>query len=141
MDPVMMLFLGVAALAIIVLVIVVIYLVADLHKTTRSVRQFLEDENHSLQLTLREVNLTLEHLRHITDGVTTIVNDVRVASGPVRAMGEGLMKVTDRVKHLSDNLETTGSSVRANMTGIKAGAQAALSVVRSGFWKHRKTCA
>lgn len=54
MDPIMMLFLGVAALAIIVLVIVVIYLVADLHKTTRSLRQFLEDEDHSLQLTLRQ---------------------------------------------------------------------------------------
>jgi uncharacterized protein YoxC len=56
-------------------------------------------------------------------------------------VGESLKKVTDQVKHLSDNLETASSSVRANITGIKAGAQAALSVIRRGFSKHEERCA
>ena len=90
---------NVAALGIIVLVIVVIYLVADLHKTTRSVRQFLEDENHSLQLTLREVNRTLEHLRHVIVQLSGFVNSQQTIdkAGEIARSVQGVTSVKNNL--------------------------------------------
>ena len=128
-------FLGLIALAIVVLVAMVIYVMVDLRRLILSARRFLEAEEVSLPVTLKELSLALKSLRDATDGATAIMSDIGELSGAVREVGDGVRRVTANVKHLTNDLECISSAASGRISGVRAGVAVALSVLRKGMWK------
>jgi len=74
-------------------------------------------------------------VRHAVDGISAITNDLREVSDSIRVMGGGVRHVSENVKRITDDLESITSSTAGRISGIRAGVEVALSIIRKGLWK------
>ncbi len=111
------LFLGLIALAVLVLAGFIIYLIIDLKKTLSSLNRFMAKTEDTLQPMADELQMTLKSIRKITDDVGTVTEDVRRISGSLKDIGDDVQGISKVVR------EVATESV-AGATALKAGLRA-----------------
>lgn len=112
------LFLGIIALAVLVLAGFVIYLIIDLKKTLASLNRFITMTEDTLQPMVDELQMTLKSVRKITDDVGTVTEDARRMSGSLRDIGDNVQIVSRAVREVATESVTGATALKA---GLKAG--------------------
>ena len=121
------LFLGLITAAVIVLVIIFAYVMLDLRRTIRALKELLNTTENSLKPTVAELQETLKSVRSVANNVTTVSEDVKILSGALRDVGENVKRVSEDVRHLVSFVNEMSSSAVVEASGLKAG-------VKAGFW-------
>ena len=121
------LFLGFITAAVIVVVIIFVYVMLDLRKTIRALKELVNTTENSLKPTVAELQETLKSVRSVANNVTTVSEDVKILSGALRDVGENVKRVSGGMKHLVNFVDEVTSSTVLEASGLKAG-------VKAGFW-------
>jgi methyl-accepting chemotaxis protein len=120
-------FLGLITFAIIVAVTIFIWVMLELRKAIRALKELVNTTENSLKPTVAELQETLKSVRNVADNATVVSGDVRVLSGALRDVGENVKSVSGDMKHLTDFVDGITSSVVVETSGLKAG-------VKAGTW-------
>lgn len=120
-------FLGIIALSVLALVCALIYVLFELKDTIRSLKEFIGKTDASLQPTLEELERALKSMRHITDNFGIVTDDVRILSGSIKEVGQNVQQVSRSIKDVT-------KVCTLNVSGLRAGAKAALSVLIKGLF-------
>ena len=120
-------FLGLVIFAIIVVVIIFIWVMLELRKAIRALKELVSTTENSLKPTVAELQETLKSVRNVADNATVVSGDIKVLSGALRDIGENVKRVTGDVKHLVDFVDEMTSSAVVEASGLKAG-------VKAGAW-------
>jgi uncharacterized protein YoxC len=120
-------FLGLVIFAIIVAVIIFIWVMLELRKAIRALRELVSTTENSLKPTVAELQETLKSVRNVADNATVVSGDIKVLSGALRDIGENVKRVSGDVKHLVDFVDGMTSSAVVEASGLKAG-------VKAGVW-------
>jgi len=121
------LFLGLITAAVIALVIVFIYVLLDLRKAIRTLKELESTTEDSLKPTVAELQETLKSVRNVANNVTAVSEDMKILSGALRDVGENVKRVSGDVKRLMNFVDEMTSSATVEASGLKAG-------VKAGFW-------
>jgi uncharacterized protein YoxC len=108
----------VAAIALGALTVVLM----ELRKTVRRMNDFLEKAEGVVIPAAEEIQQTMRHVKDITGEVSGMTKDVRQVTSAVG-------KVGGEIEELAGLIDTTVVKARANIGGIKAGFQTAVSVL------------
>jgi uncharacterized protein YoxC len=111
-------FLGLIALAVLVLTGFIVYLILELKKTIASVRVSMESMEKVLLPTVEELQMNLKSVRKITDDVGVVTESVKGLSDSIRAMSDTVKQVSEAVSAITKTSAVEASSIKA---GIKAG--------------------
>lgn len=111
------LFLGLIALAVLVLTGFIVYLILELKKTIASVRVSMESIEKVLLPTVEELQMNLKSVRKITDDMGVVTENVKGFSDSIRAM-------SDNVKQVSETVSTITKTSVVEVSGVKAGLKA-----------------
>jgi len=120
-------FLGLVIFASIVAVIIFIWVMLELRKAIRALKELVSTTENSLKPTVAELQETLKSVRNVADNATVVSGDIKVLSGALRDIGENVKRVTGDVKHLVDFVDGMTSSAVVEASGLKAG-------VKAGVW-------
>jgi uncharacterized protein YoxC len=120
-------FLGPVIFAIIVAVIIFIWVMFELRKAIRALKELVSTTENSLKPTVAELQETLKSFREVADNATVVSGDIKVLSGALRDVGENVKHVSGDVKHLVDFADGMTSSAVVEASGLKAG-------VKAGVW-------
>jgi len=120
-------FWGLLAVAVIVAVIIFIYVMLDLRKTIRALKELVNTTENSLKPTVTELQETLKSIRNVANNVTAVSEDMKILSGALRDVGENVKRVSGDMKHLVNLVDEMTSSAAVEASGLKAG-------VKAGFW-------
>jgi len=120
-------FLGLVIFAIIVAVIIFIWVMLELRKVIRALKELVRSTENSLKPAVAELQETLKSVRNVADNATVVSGDIKVLSGALRDIGENAKRVSGNVKHLVDFVEGMTSSAVVEASGLKAG-------VKAGAW-------
>jgi len=120
-------FLGLVISAIIVAVIIFIWVMLELRKAIRALRELVSTTENSLKPTVAELQETLKSVRNVADNATVVSGDIKVLSGALRDVGENVKSVSGDIKHLVDFVDEMTSSAVVEASGLKAG-------VKAGVW-------
>jgi uncharacterized protein YoxC len=121
------LFLGLLTAAVIVAVIIFIYVMFDLRKTIRALKELVNTTENSLKPTVAELQDTLKSVRNVANNVSAVSEDMKVLSGALRDVGENVKRVSGDIKHLVDFVDEMTSSAAVEASGLKAG-------IKAGVW-------
>ncbi len=121
------LFMGLITLAIIVAVIILIWVMLELRKAIKALKELVNTTENSLKPTVAELQETLKSGRNVADNVTVVSGDMKVLSGALRDVGENVKRVSRDIKHMVDFVDGITSSAAVEASSLKAGAKA-------GFW-------
>ena len=127
MEKVNNLFLGLITAAVIVVVIIFVYVMLDLRKTIRALKELVNTTENSLKPTVAELQETLKSVRNVANNVTAVSEDMKILSGALRDVGENVKRVSGDMKHLVSFVDEMSSSAVVEASGLKAG-------VKAGFW-------
>jgi uncharacterized protein YoxC len=119
--------LGLVIFAIIVAVIIFIWVMLELRKAIRALKELVSTTENSLKPTVAELQETLKSVRNVADNATVVSGDIKVLSGALRDIGENVKRVSGDVKHLVDFVDGMTSSAVVEASGLKAG-------VKAGVW-------
>jgi uncharacterized protein YoxC len=114
-------------IAIVITAGFVISLIIELKKTVRSLNEFLQTTEASIQPTLEELQLTLKSLRNISENLNEVTDDMKTLSGSVRDVGL-------TIKHVTGVVEDITSSVAVKAAGTKAGIKTGLMVLLNNLF-------
>ena len=120
-------FWGLVIFAIIAAVITFIWVMLELRKAIRALKELVNTTENSLKPTLAELQETLKSVRNVADNVTAVSGDMKVLSGALRDVGENVKSVSGDIKHLTNFVDGITSSVVVETSGLKAG-------VKAGVW-------
>jgi len=120
-------FWGLLAVGVIVAVIIFIYVMLDLRKTIRALKELVNTTENSLKPTVAELQETLKSVRNVANNVTAVSEDMKILSGALRDVGENVKRVSEDMKHLVNFVDGMTSSAVVEASGLKAG-------VKAGFW-------
>jgi len=120
-------FLGLIIFAMIVAVIIFIWVMLELRKAIRALRELVNTTENSLKPTLAELQETLKSVRNVANNATVVSGDIKVLSGALRDVGENVKGVSGDIKHLMDFVDGITSSAVVETSGLKAG-------VKAGVW-------
>lgn len=121
------LFFGLITVAFIIGVIIFIYVMLDLRKTIRALKELVNTTENSLKPTVAELQETLKSVRNVAENATAITTDIKVLSGALKDVGENVKRVSRDIKHMVDFVDGITSSAAVEASSLKAGAKA-------GFW-------
>jgi len=121
------LFLGLITAAVIVAVIIFVYVMLDLRKTIRALKELVSTTENSLKPTVAELQEALKSVRNVANNVTAVSEDMKILSGALRDVGENVKRVSAEVEHLASFVDGITSSAVVEASGLKAG-------VKAGFW-------
>ncbi len=121
------LFMGLITAAVIVVVIIFVYVMLDVRKTIRALKELVNTTENSLKPTVTELQETLKSIRNVANNVTAVSEDMKILSGALRDVGEDVKRVSGDVKDLVNFVDEMTSSAAAEASGLKAG-------VKAGFW-------
>ena len=110
------------AVLFIVAVGVFVFVMVELRATSKALRDFIRTTDSSLKPTVEELQQVIKTMKHATDNVADVSEDVRVFSGSVKSIGENL-------KHVSDLVESATSSTVIEVSSLRAGIRAAKEVL------------
>jgi uncharacterized protein YoxC len=111
----------------IVVVIIFIWVMLELRKAIRALRELVNTTENSLKPTVAELQETLKSVRNVANNATVVSGDIKVLSGALRDVGENVKGVSGDIKHLMDFVDGITSSVVVETSGLKAG-------VKAGVW-------
>jgi uncharacterized protein YoxC len=120
-------FLGLITFAMTIAVIIFIWVMLELRKTIRALKELVSTTENSLKPTIAELQETLKSVRNVADNATVVSGDIKVLSGAFRDIGENVKRVNGDVKHLVDFVDGMTSSAVVEASGLKAG-------VKAGAW-------
>jgi uncharacterized protein YoxC len=120
-------FWGLLTVAVIVAVIIFIYVMLDLRKTIRALKELVNTTENSLKPTVAELQETLKSVRNVANNVTVVSEDMKLLSGALRDVGENVKRMSGDMKHLINFVDGMSSSAVVEASGLKAG-------VKAGFW-------
>ena len=121
------LFFGLITVAFIIGVIIFIYVMMELRKTIRALKELVNTTENSLKPTVVELQETLKSVRNVAENATAITTDIKVLSGALKDVGENVKRVSRDIKHMVDFVDGITSSAAVEASSLKAGAKA-------GFW-------
>ena len=121
------LFFGLITVAFIIGVIIFTYVMLDLRKTIRALKELVNTTENSLKPTVAELQETLKSVRNVAENATAITTDIKVLSGALKDVGENVKRVSRDIKHMVDFVDGITSSAAVEASILKAGAKA-------GFW-------
>jgi len=121
------LFLGLIIVAIIVAVIIFIWVMLELRKAIRALKELVNTTENSLRPTVAELQETLKSARNVADNVTVVSEDIKVLSGALRDIGENVKSVSKDIRYLTDFVDGVTSSAVVEASSLKAG-------VKAGTW-------
>ena len=119
--------LGLVIFAIIAAVIIFIWVMLELRKAIRALKELVSTTENSLKPTVAELQETLKSVRNVADNVTVVSGDMKVLSGALRDVGENVKSVSGDIKHLMNFVDGITSSAVVEASGLKAG-------VKAGVW-------
>lgn len=119
--------LGLIAIAVVVMAGFVISLMIELKKMISSLREFMKTTQETIKPTLEELQQTLKSIRSISNDINDVTNDVKAFSGSVRDMGQNIGRV-------SKLIEDVTSSTIIKATGLKVGIRTALDVLLNNLF-------
>jgi len=120
-------FFGLVIFAIIVAVIIFIWVMLELRKAIRALKELVSTTENSLKPTVAELQETLRSVRNVADNATVMSADIKVLPRALRDIGENVKRVSGDVKHLVDFVDEMTSSAVVEASGLKAG-------VKAGAW-------
>ncbi len=118
------LFWSLIAAAVIVSVIVFVYVMLDLRKTIRALKELVNTTENSLKPSVAELQETLKSIRNVANNVTAVSEDMKILSGALRDVGENVKRVSGDMKHLVNIVDEMTSSAAVEASGLKAGVKA-----------------
>lgn len=118
---------GLIVLAVLVLTGFLVMLIIELKKTTRSLRNTIDN---NLNTTLGEIQETLKSIRNISDNITGITSDVKNLTGNVKEVGQN-------VKHVSELVGNVTSATSVTVAGLKAGIKTAIGVILNNLFTRK----
>jgi uncharacterized protein YoxC len=121
------LFFGLITVAFIIAVIIFMYVMMELRKTIRALKELVNTTENSLKPTVVELQETLKSVRNVAENATAITTDIKVLSGALKDVGENVKRVSRDIKHMVDFVDGITSSAAVEASSLKAGAKA-------GFW-------
>jgi uncharacterized protein YoxC len=121
---------GLIALAVVVLAGFIISLIIELKKTAYSLREFLTTTEKSIKPTLEELQVTLKSMRNISDDINDVTADIKTFSGSVRDVGKN-------INNLSNLIEDVASSATVKASGLKVGISTALGVLLNNLFSKK----
>jgi len=121
------LFWSLIAAAVVVAIITFIYVMLDLRKTIRALKELVNTTENSLKPTVAELQETLKSVRNVANNIATVSEDMKILSGALRDVGENVKRVSGDMKHLVSFVDEMSSSAVVEASGLKAG-------VKAGFW-------
>lgn len=114
------------------LVVVLIYVLLELRQVTRKLEAFITMSENSLKPTLDELPGTIRSIRHVTENISIVTDDVKTLSGSVRQVGEN-------IRLTSNYIENIASSSSVQVLGLKAGIRAGFNaLVNNLMTRHKK---
>lgn len=121
---------GLIALAVVVLAGFIISLIIELKKTAYSLREFLTTREESIKPTLEELQATLKSIRNISDDIDDVTSDIKIFSGSVRDVGKN-------INNLNNLIEDVASSATVKASGLKVGIRTALEVLLNNLFSKK----
>ena len=118
---------GLIIFAIIAAVIIFIWVMLELRKTIKALKELVNTTENTLKPTVAELQETLKSVRNVADNVTVVSGDMKVLSGALRDIGENVKSVSGDIKHLTNFVDGVTSSAVVEASGLKAG-------VKAGMW-------
>jgi uncharacterized protein YoxC len=123
--------------AIIVTAIIFIYVMVELRKTIRGLRELIETVENSFKPVVAELQETLRSMKNFTDSTVVITDDVRIFSGALKDAGKSVKHLSGDVEHVVSLAEGITSLASLEALSLKAGIKAGLWVLsKSLFKKH-----
>ena len=108
-----------------------IFYLIEMRKTSFAIRQLVARAEENLHPALAAV-------RHIFEDIKTITDDAAALSKSLREAAEGLTAAQNAIKDMYQSYEENlGKSVRANVSGLKAGIKTGVDTLLSNL-KDRK---
>jgi uncharacterized protein YoxC len=124
-------FLGVIALAIVITVIILIYVMVALRKAIRDLGELMDTVKNSIKPALTEIQGTLRSIRNFADSSVGITDDVSIFTGALRDAGRSVNHVTKDVENVVNSVEGVTKFAALEAWSVKAGIKAGLWVL----WK------
>jgi len=128
-------FLGLIILAIIVAVIIFIWVMLELRKAIRALKELINTTENSLKPTVAELQETLRSVRNVADNVTGVTGDMKVLSGALKNVGKSVDHVAGDVEHVANLVDRITSSAVVEASGLKAGIKAGAWVLLRNLFK------
>jgi uncharacterized protein YoxC len=128
-------FLGLIILAIIVVVIIFIWVMVELRKAIRALKELVNTTENSFKPTLAELQETLKSVRNVADNVTGVTGDMKVLSGALKNVGKSVNHVAGDVEHVANLVDGITSSAAREASGLKAGIKAGALVLLKNLFK------
>lgn len=112
--------LGLITLAVLAAAGFFISVLIEIRKTTKSLRNFLRNQEDLLNTTLSELQQTLKSLRNVSNDVNEIMVDAKSFSDAVSNIG-------DNIKRASNLIDNTKSLAFIKASGLRVGIKTALT--------------
>jgi len=125
------LMMGLITLAIIVTVIIFIYVMVELRRTIKSLKELVDTTENSLKPAVAELQEALKSVRKVADNVTAVSEDMKILSGSLRDVGENVKRVSRDIGNVVDLVDGITSSAVVEASGLKAG-------IKAGLWYFAK---
>lgn len=120
-------FLGLIIFAIIIVVIIFMWVMLELRKAIRALKELVNTTENSLKPMVAELQETLKSVRNVANNATVVSGDIKILSGALRDVGENVKGVSGDIKHLMDFVDGITSSAVVEASCLKAG-------VKAGVW-------
>lgn len=112
------LLLSIIALACVVSVIILIYVILEVRTAMRRLEQYVTTFESSLKPTLDELPETITSIRRIAENIAMVTDDVKTLSRSVREVGENIRLTSGYIEEIASSSSVQASGLRA---GVKAG--------------------
>jgi len=122
--------LGLIAIAVVIMAGFVILLMIELKKMISSFREFLRTTQETITPTLEELQQTLKSIRSISNGINDVTDDVKTFSGSIRDIGQNIGRV-------SKLIEDVTSSTIIKASGLKVGIRTAIDVLLNNLFSKK----
>ncbi len=129
------LFWGLITLVIIVAVIIFIWVMLELRKAIKALKEFVNTTENSLKPTVAELQETLKSVKVLADSTMEITEDMKTFSGALKDAGKSVKHVSGDVERVVNLVEGITSLASLETSSLKAGIKAGLWVLSKSLFK------
>ena len=129
------LFWGLITLAIIVTVIIFIWVMLELRKAIKALKELVNTTENSLKPTVAELQETLKSVKVLADSTMEITEDMKIFSGALKDAGKSVKHVSGDVERVVNLVEGITSLASLETSSLKAGIKAGLWVLSKNLFK------
>jgi len=129
------LFWGLITLAIIVTVIIFIWVMLELRKAIKALKELVNTTENSLKPTVAELQETLKSVKVLADSTMEITEDMKIFSGALKDAGKSVKHVSGDVERVVNLVEGITSLASLETSSLKAGIKAGLWVLSKSLFK------